>query len=303
MKKVILIFSLLVSLFAYAEVPLKIVKISDSVYGLEGETKQRSAENFGNNSTHGVIVTDAGVILIDSGASFLGAKQIHNAIKTFTDKAIKIVINTGGQDHRWLGNDYFKSLGAKIISSKKTNQDQKNRSDYHLNRLQQLIGESLKGTKPVYADEIFSDKKNINFGGVKLELYHFGAAHTIGDILVWMPSKKIMFSGDVVFVDRALGTGPAKNIKSWIKVFEKMASFQPKVIIPGHGRATNLKTATQDTYNYLVYLRDKIRELIENDGDMQTAININQSQFKYLKNFNEISRRNAQNTFEQLEFE
>ncbi len=303
MKKVILIFSLLASLFATAEVPLKIVKISASVYGLVGETKQRSAENFGNNSTHGVIVTDAGVILIDSGASFLGAKQIHNAIKTFTDKAIKIVINTGGQDHRWLGNDYFKRLGAKIISSKKTNQDQKNRSDYHLNRLQQLIGESLKGTKPVYADETFLDKKIINFGGVKLELYHFGVAHTIGDILVWMPSKKIMFSGDVVFVQRALGTGPAKNVKSWIQVFEKMANFKPEYIVPGHGHVTDLAEAKKDTYDYLVFLHDKISNIIENDDDILKAVNIDQSRFKYLQNFKGISRKNAQNMFLQLEFE
>lgn len=299
------IFILLLGLtnLANAQAPLVVQKVSDSVYALVGETKQRSADNLGNNSTHGVIITNDGVILIDSGASFLGAQQIHQAIKKITNKPIKLVINTGGQDHRWLGNDYFYKIGASIISSEKTHLDQINRSDYHLNRLGNLIGSSLDGTIPLYSNITFDEKMKIHLGGVDLELYHFGAGHTIGDIVAWMPKEEIMFSGDIVFVDRALGTGSAKNIKSWIKVFEKMASFKPKHIIPGHGQLTNLKTATEDTYSYLVFLRDSVSKLIDEGGDMQDARNINQEKFKYLKNFELISKRNAQSTFQQLEFE
>jgi glyoxylase-like metal-dependent hydrolase (beta-lactamase superfamily II) len=79
-----------------------------------------------------------------------------------------------------------------------------------------------------------SDKKmNLDLGGVHLELYHFGAAHTAGDIVIWMPSIRVMFTGDIVFNDRMLGIGPAKDFQSWMNVFEKMASFKPKYIIPG----------------------------------------------------------------------
>lgn len=69
-------------------------KIDDNVYALVGELSQRSKDNLANNSTHGVIVTDDGVILIDSGGSYLGAQQIHKLIQTITDKPIKVVINT-----------------------------------------------------------------------------------------------------------------------------------------------------------------------------------------------------------------
>lgn len=302
MKKTILLLMLL-NINVYASTGLKIEKINDYVYALVGETKQRSTQNLGNNSTHGVVITKTGVIVIDSGASYLGARQIHQAIQTLTDKPITTVINTGGQDHRWLGNDYFKTLGANIIASEKTRNDQIARTDYHLNRLGNLIGDSLKGTKPVYANTTFKQRKMLNISGVHLELYHFGGAHTLGDIFVWMPQEKIMFSGDIVFVQRALGTGPAKNIKSWIKVFEKMASFKPKHIIPGHGHTTNLVEATKDTYDYLVFLRDEVRKVIEEDGDIMQATDINQDAFKYLKNFEGIAGKNAQNAFVQLEFE
>jgi hypothetical protein len=41
-----------------------------------------------------------------------------------------------------------------------------------------------------------------------------------------------MFTGDIVFVERALGTGPGRNVKNWIEVFEKMAAFKPEHILP-----------------------------------------------------------------------
>ncbi len=301
MKKLLII--LILSISANVNAQLKVEKITNNVYALVGELSQRSPSNLGNNSTHGVIITKNGVILIDSGASYLGAKEIYKTIKTLTNKPITTVINTGGQDHRWLGNDYFKKLGARIIASSKTRSDQIARTDYHMKRLGTLISSSLKGTKPVYANETFKQKKILDIGGIHIELYHFGAAHTVGDIVVWMPSKKIMFTGDVVFVQRALGTGPAKNVKSWIQVFEKMANFKPEYIIPGHGHVTDLAEAKKDTYDYLVFLHDKVSNIIENDGDISEAVNIDQSRFKYLKNFKGISRKNAQNIFLQLEFE
>ena len=285
------------------KVNLKVQKITNNIYALVGETGQRSPENFGNNSTHGVIIGKDSVILIDSGASFLGAKQIDEVIKTLTDKPVKMVINTGGQDHRWLGNDYFQKRGAKVISSKKAKIDQIDRTDYHLNRLSGLIKKSLDGTIPSYPDEVFEREKKIKFAGIDLELYHFGSSHTIGNIMVWLPKDEIMFSGDTVYVERALGVGPAKDIKSWIKVFEKMANFKPKYIVPGHGSLTNIKQATKNTYDYLVLLKNKVNKVLDDDGSTLDAMNINQDKFKYLKNFESIAKRNAQNVFQQLEFD
>ena len=67
-------------------------------------------------------------MLIDSGGTYKGAKEIHRLIKSITDKPISTVINTGWQDHRWLGNGYFKEHGARLIASKKAVEDQKART-------------------------------------------------------------------------------------------------------------------------------------------------------------------------------
>jgi glyoxylase-like metal-dependent hydrolase (beta-lactamase superfamily II) len=293
----------LLSLTFLANATLKVQKISQNIYALEGEITQRSEKNFGNNSTHGVIITQDGVILIDSGASYLGAHEIAQTIQSLTDKTVKIVINTGGQDHRWLGNDYFKQRGARIIASKKTRQDQIDRTDYHLNRLGSLIGKSLNGTYPVYADEVFDAQKNLNFGGMALKLYYAGSAHTVGDIFVHLPSENIIFSGDIVFNDRMLGVGPARDIKSWIQVFEKMASLNPSIIVPGHGKVSDLATASKNTYQYLLFLQQAIAEVLEEDGDLLQASKIDQSKYFYLKNHASIAGKNAQWVFEKMEFD
>lgn len=291
------------SLPVAAEFALETQKIGKGVYVLVGELTQRSPENYANNSTHGVIVTDDGVILIDSGGSYQGAKQIHNAIKAFTDKSVKLVINTGGQDHRWLGNGYFKEHGARILSSTTTLEDQHDRAEYHMDRLHNLIGDSLEGTKAVFADEGFKTEKIIEMGGVRIELNHVGAAHTLGDSFVWLPSQKIMFAGDIVFVERALGIGPAKNAKSWMQVFQKMAAYKPEIVVPGHGHATDFATATRDTYDYLDFLVQSISKMLEEGKELEEAAKLDQSAFSYLKVFDVIASKNAHNLYTQLEFD
>lgn len=288
------------SLFANG---LKLEKIDDNIYAIVGDLTNRTPKNLGNNSTHGFIVTKDGVVLIDAGGTYKGAKAIHEVIKTVTNKDIKIVINSGGQDHRWMGNSYFKSLGANIIASKKAVEDQKDRLYDELTRLEMLAKkDALVGTKPLHANEIFDNKKQFTFGGIKFELYHEGHAHTLGDTFIWLPQYEIMFTGDIVYTQRMLGVGSWSNHKSWIKVFEKMASFNPKVVVPGHGKPTTLKVATNDTYDYLQFLNTEVLKIIDNDGDLTDATNINQSKFNYLFNFEQISKKNASRVFMQLEF-
>lgn len=112
---------------SWAEETLKLQKITKDVYAIVGELGNRTKENLGNNATFGFVLTSEGVVLIDSGGTYQGAEKIAAQIKKVTDKPVVMLINTGGQDHRWLGNGYFKERGAKIIASKAAVNDQKSR--------------------------------------------------------------------------------------------------------------------------------------------------------------------------------
>lgn len=283
---------------------LKVQHVVDNVYAIVGPHEQRNADNLANNATFGFVVTDEGVLLVDPGGSYKGAAQVHKAIQSVTDKPVKIVINSGGQDHRWLGNGYFKKQGARIIASADAVEDHKARLNDYFFMLTNLMGkEALAGTEPVYANQTFESELDLDFGGEHFEIRHVGPAHTLGDSFIWMPEKRVMFTGDIVYVERMLGTGPAADTASWLKVFEAMAEHEPKYIVPGHGPVTNLRRATQETYDYLVYLRSKIGAILNNGGLIEDGIAVDQSMFSHLQVFEQIAKRNAQAVFMQMEFE
>ncbi|MCK4862206.1 MAG: MBL fold metallo-hydrolase, partial [Rhodobacteraceae bacterium] len=96
---------------------LDIQKVTDGVFAIVGPLDQRSPDNLANNATFGLVVTDDGAVLIDTGGSWLGAEELHAAVREVTDQPVKFVINSGGQDHRWIGNEYWQQQGADVIAS------------------------------------------------------------------------------------------------------------------------------------------------------------------------------------------
>lgn len=301
----VLVFALLLPFGQpLANETLKLQKVATDVYAIVGDLGDRSAKNLGNNATFGFVITTEGVVLIDSGGTFQGARKIDRLIKRVTDKPVVKVINTGGQDHRWLGNAYFEKQGAQIIASEAAVKDQKARTRDQFIRLGNLVGDlAIKETDPVYAEKTFKENLSFNSGDTIFELHHSGQAHTPGDSFVWLPQKKIMFTGDIVYVERMLGIGTQSNSKSWISVFEAMAAYKPQHLIPGHGHATDLEQARRDTYDYLVFLRSSVSDFMENGGDISAISDVKQTRFNYLQNYPQIAGRNAQQVFTEMEWE
>ena len=280
------------------------VKVTDNIWAIVGPLSNRTPENLGNNATFGVVITSEGLILVDSGGTRKGAEALHAVIKSISDKPIRYVINTGGQDHRWFGNDYFSRQGAKIISSEAAALDHKQRFNDQVLRLTALIGdENFAGTEARYADILFSDSYRLTLGDTTIEIFHKGQAHTPGDSYVWVPDSKVVFSGDIVYVDRMLGIGEQSNSRSWVEVFEAMAMLNPDVVIPGHGALVPLEKAKKDSYDYLVALRERVADFIDEGGDISEISEIRQDDFAYLENYETLKGRNAQKVYSELEFE
>ena len=283
---------------------LSLKKIQPNVYAIFGQLGDRNTDNLGNNANFGFIITDKGIVLIDSGASLKGAKAIHALIKTISNKKISTVINTGGQDHRWLGNDYYSRLGATIIASKAAVKDHIARASDQFERLTSAVGaDKLKGTVKKTADIAFEKHYIFKSGTTKIEIFHTGTSHTPGDSFVWLPESKVIFSGDIIYTQRMLGVIPVSNSKSWLTAFEKIIKLKPEFVIPGHGRTTDLNAAKKDTYRYLKALRNKVQTFMDAGHGIENISAIKQDEFNYLKNYDVLKGRNAQKVFEELEWE
>ena len=269
------------------------VKVADGVYALVGDLGQRSPENLGHNMTSGFIVTDDGVVVVDTGASTLGAQAIHAAVRKVTSKPVIWAVNTGGQDHRWLGNDYFKRQGAKLVASAAGLDDMRTRGAEQMGMAERFLKEKYAGTEPVYPDVTFKDRYTLPVKGRRIELIYSGGAHTPGDILVWLPQHSIVFTGDTVFVQRLLGVMPG-SAQRWIKSLETLRDgIKPKIVVPGHGHVTDLDEALRDSYDYLVFLRDATRKRFADGAfdPVEASQGLDQSRFKHLLNYDDIGFR------------
>lgn len=300
----IFIFALSAGNNSMAGEDLALHEVADNVYAIVGSLGNRTPENLGNNATFGFVVTSAGVVLIDSGGTYKGAEKLHEIIKSVSDKNVVAVINTGGQDHRWLGNEYFQRLGAELVAAEAAVVDQKNRRRDQFFVLGNLVGnDGLQDTDAVHARSVFDDELQFTSGDTVFELYHAGHAHTPGDSFVWLPQQKVMFTGDIVYTERMLNIGDQSNSKSWIEAYQAMASFNPRYVVPGHGLPTTLARANSDTYDYLVFLRRAVADFMQSGGDVSDISSIDQSQYEYLVNYELLAGRNAQRVYTELEWE
>lgn len=286
-------------------VTVEFQRVADGVYAHVGDTGPRTADNEGLNANIGLVVTAAGAVLIDSGATFQSARQIAEAARKVTAQPIRWVVNTGGQDHRWLGNGYFQAQGAELIAHAAGEADMKNRGNDHLQALKAVLGAKADGTVPTLPSRWLQlPDERLELGGVVFEFKHRGGAHTPGDTMVWLPQKNVLFTGDVVYVDRMLGVLPVSNTKSWLVTFAVIEQLNPAVLVPGHGRVTNLATAKADTRAVLLALRTHMKKAVDDGTDVSAAAkSFDAAPFMRLLNAAELMPGNASRTYLELERE
>ena len=278
-------------------------KVTDSVYAIVGPLDQRSPENDALNNNLGFIVTPVGVILIDSGASKLGAQKVESAIAAVTEQPVKWVINLGSQDHRWLGNAYFAERGAELIALARTAQTQERFADRHMRTLERFLGERLKGTTPLPATtRLEGDEVELTLGGVDLVL-SYTDAHFPGDAMLWIPAEKTVFTGDLVYVDRMLSVHDWSDMQKAQMAFEAMEALAPQHVVPGHGHVTDLATARRDSGDYYDFLVNVVGAAAQEMESMADVISrhAEHPDFKHLEHFESLHRANMNRTYLQFE--
>ncbi len=215
------------------------------------------------------------------------------------------MINTGGQDHRWLGNGYFAQRGAVIYSHQSAVADMRARGGDQLGSLRALLGPAAQGTSAQFPAVLLDKPDNpLVLGGVQVELRHRGGGHTPGDAMVWLPQARVLFTGDIVYVDRLLAVLPVSSTKNWLQAFALAEKLAPEKIVPGHGPVTDLQTARTHTKNYLESLRAHMRVAVEKNLDIADAVrSFDMSPYARLLNAAELHPGNANRVYLELERE
>jgi glyoxylase-like metal-dependent hydrolase (beta-lactamase superfamily II) len=112
-----------------------------------------------------------------------------------------------------------------------------------------------------------------------------------------------MFSGDHIYVDRLLGILPQSNAETWLSAFKKIQAINPKLIVPGHGSITNMKTSNSHTGDYLEFVVNGVKKYAEDMAGVEAAVkNLSKAPaFEKLANFSELHLGNISRAY--LRFE
>lgn len=287
-----------------AELNLKPVKVADGVYVVVGDLEGQTYKNDGLNANLGFVVGRDGVLVINTGPTRRVAEALHRAIKTVTTSPVKWVVNVNSQNHYWHGNGYFASTGVPIIAHEAAVKIMRESGNAQLEGNRNELKEKATGTTLAFPSVLIKESHTIDLGDRTVEVRHFGTAHTPGDVVVWLPKEKIIFTGDIIYTERMLAVIPLSHSGKWIAASDRALALQPAVVVPGHGRPTDAARAKRDTRDYLDSLRSQAKQAFDRGDSLSTAVNkIDQSKFKHLANFDQLARRNANVVFREVEKE
>ncbi len=293
------------STYPETDVKMELKQVSDHIYYVQGKAGI-ATDNEGFISNAGFIVTDEGVIVFDTLGTPSLANLLLTKIRTVTDKPIlKVIVSHYHADHIY-GLQVFKEQGAQIIAPKGAMEYlslSKNDELLELRRfeLEPWVNES---THLVTPDVIVEKPMKFSHGGIDFTLDVLGAAHSDGDLTLFVEPENVFFSGDIIFEGRVPYLGDA-NTKRWLDTLIKMEVGKITALIPGHGPAAkNPNKAISSTRSYLAKIRTVMAGAVENMDDFaETYDKTDWSEFEKLPAFAEANRRNAYQVFLSMEEE
>jgi glyoxylase-like metal-dependent hydrolase (beta-lactamase superfamily II) len=282
---------------------LLITQVTESVYSAIGETLPPSYENGGHNNNLSFVVTSDGILVVNGGDNYLLAQALHRAIRARTDQPVRWVVNENGQGHAFLGNSYWAEQGVPIIAQRDAIEEIKLHGEAVLNNMRKRNKEKAAGTSVAVPGHAVDELLVLQMGTTRIEILQFGAAHSPGDISVWLPQSRVLIAGDIAFHQRLLGIFPDTDVASWIDSLGKMAALDPKIVVPGHGAPTTMQAIEESTLGYLLFLTAEMERILEEDGDLSDAYAIDQSAYEHLNTFKELAGKNAGRLFQTMEMD
>jgi cyclase len=212
------------------------------------------------------LVTDQGVLVVDTGFTRRIAEELLSEIRSITDKPVKLVINTHDHSDHVFGNSIFNRESVLILSHLRCRERLKELGSERLSEYSgyntKLAG-LLQGLDICLPSTTYESRLEFSLGSEKVILMHpVKGAHTQGDTMVLLPGRRVLISGDVVWSDFHPNLEDA-NIDGWVETLELIEELEIDQIIPGHGHVSDKSSASQLAI-YLRYFDSRFKESIAN---------------------------------------
>lgn len=229
---------------------LKAEEIAPNTWVLQGKLEDFSNKNGGNIVNTGFIVTEEGVVVIDTGPSLRYGKAMRQLIEKTTDKPIKLVLNTHQHPDHFLGNQAFADSDIRALP--KTIKQLEQNGNAFAENMYRLVGDWMRSTEVQLPQKPITET-SITLGSHKLQLMPF-TGHTGADLVIKDEKTGVLFASDMVFYQRALTTPHTPGLDVWQKEITQLKSLKYTLMVPGHGPVVKDKRALSQMADYLSWL-------------------------------------------------
>ena len=247
---------------------LKPRQIAEGTWLLEGSTDNFAKANGGNIVNVAFIVTEAGVVVIDTGPSRRYGEALRQAIASVTAKPVIQVLLTHHHPDHALGNQAFKDvpIGALADTTKLLHEQ----GDSMAENLYRMVGDWMRGTEVVLPSEVLEPGVR-TFGNHDLRLLAL-TGHTGADLAILDQSTGVLFAGDLVFYQRALTTPNSPGLAAWLADITTLQGLPWTLVVPGHGPIATDAQPFAQMRDYLTWLDQLLRDGAAHGSDMTEMI-------------------------------
>ena len=238
---------------------MKLVTLSNRCYAFQGEVE---SDHVRENA--GFVLSERGVVVIDTTRTLVDARWMYHQIRTITEKRIIYVINTHFHADHVFGNQIFDApkVAHQLCDRRMQSMLSTEWSSEHLTEMarQQSDTEALAGLRITLPEILFDKGLTLEVGDLTLEVMHRGG-HTPGSSTVYIPQEEILYISDLLFVGRYPAMMHA-NCKEWIAALREVERMTAKTVVPGHGSMSTMEDVVRQR-SYLEDLRDRVIELVK----------------------------------------
>ena len=209
----------------------RVQKLADGVYVHTGK---------GFDSNSGIILTQEGVVVIDTGQNPIESRDIMDTVKKFTSMPVRLVINTEPHGDHTTGHYVF-SPPALVVAAAGGGESMRGAERAAPDRIQRLAATTpemktaLEGYRFIPPQIEYHDTMTINLGGKTLELMYLPRVHSESDTAVWLPAERVVFSASAFVNNQINILRPFVTIPDILAAGKKLKALNPQHVVPGHG--------------------------------------------------------------------
>ncbi len=234
----------------------RVKKLADGVYVHTGN---------GYDSNSGIILTDDGVIVIDTGQNPIESRDIMATVRKLTPLPVRIVIDTEPHGDHTTGHFVFPQ--AIVIAAAGGGESMRGADRAAPNRIQTMAAASpdmksaLEGYRFVPPHIEYHDRMTITLGGKTLELIYMKGVHSESDSAVWLSKERVVFSASAFVVNQINILRPFVTIPDILAAGKMMRALNPEHVVPGHGTPGTVKIF-DDGEKYYALLMNRVGALM-----------------------------------------